>query len=94
LEKTIKAEIENIENIAKYYHFSMHQIDKIPGGYMAILTCRDGCDGSNAPAQEDVSNGIELAQHLIKKFPEFDIDLDTIDKWVNVNVQIQCTEAC
>lgn len=89
LDKIIKGQIEQVKNIAKKYRFSVEQIDEIPGGYRLFCICKIDWDNSDKPSQEHVSNGIRLAQTLIKSFPEFDVSLETIDEWVKVNIQIK-----
>jgi hypothetical protein len=86
MNNTIKGHLENINKIALKFGFSMHQIDHIAGEYIAIFTCRDGWDGSDQPANENIHNGIELALNLLKIYPKYEINLDTINEWVNVNI--------
>jgi hypothetical protein len=80
--------IISIIQVSFKYGFSIHKIGDILGGKLASFSCRDGWDGLNQPAQETINNGIELCKKLKGEHPDLEIEFDTIDEWVFVNVTV------
>jgi len=85
----LRARIEAVVRLASTLTYMGAQIE---GDVVRLSTRANGDVGDETPGKEDIAEGRRVARELRKAFPEARVELETVDEWVDVTVDLTAGE--